>query len=95
MTTTTVQFSWLSVIQKADPEHARNKRYVVEYEFSAPGGGYGLVNGFQTHENGMRVFRGNYDERGPYAPETVGDGGLTWGGVQIIWGGDELTWGED
>lgn len=94
MTTTTEQ-SWLDIINRADPEHNRNKRYMIEYEFSAPGGGLGKRNSELTHEGGMRVFRGNYDERGPYAPEPAVDGGLTWGGVQLIWGGDELTWGED
>ena len=58
------RFSWLSLVLQADPEHTRNKRYVTEYEFSSRGGGSD-----KTHEEGKRVFRGNYDTRGPYATD--------------------------
>lgn len=58
------QFSWLSQVMQADPEHGRAKRHVIEYEFSAPGGGDD-----KTHEEGKRVFKANYDTRGPYAED--------------------------
>lgn len=64
MTTIARRFLWLTTVLQADPEHARDKRYVTEYDFSAPGGGDD-----KTHEDGRRVFRGNYDQRGPYAEE--------------------------
>jgi len=57
-------FSWLTLVLQADPDHGRDKRYTKEYEFSAPGGGPA-----RTHEEGLRVFKANYDQRGPYAPE--------------------------
>lgn len=64
MTTVVRRTAWLTEVLQADPEHSREKRNHIEYEFSAPGGG-----SRKTHENGKRVFRGNYDQRGPYAPE--------------------------
>lgn len=82
--------SWLSLVQRADPDHARKARHVIEYEFTAYGRG-----DERTHEGGMRVFRGNYDQRGPYAPQDSVAGGLTWNGVQITFGDDDLTWGDD
>lgn len=86
----TRQYSWLALVQQADPDHARLSRYVIEYEFTAPG-----RSNERTHENGMRVFRGNYDRRGPYAPSDSITGGLTWQGVQITFGEQSLTWGDD
>ncbi len=86
----TRELSWLDIVKRADPEHSRTKRYVVEYEFSSRERG-----DEKTHENGMRVFRGNYDERGPYAPSGSVSGGLTWNGQQLIWSGDSLSWDED
>lgn len=55
--------TWRDMILKADPHHIRNSRVVTEYEFSAPGG-----RGFdpRIHEEGQRVFRGDYTKRGPY-----------------------------
>lgn len=92
MSTTTTVISWLDIIRRADPEFNRTKRYVVEYEFSAPGGRMGDE---RTHEGGSRVFRGNYDERGPYAPETVGSNDLTFGGIPLEFDGERLTFGDD
>lgn len=86
----TREYSWLALVQQADPDHARLSRYVVEYEFTAVGRG-----DERTHENGMRVFRGNYDERGPYTATVSPDGGLMWNGQQLIWSGDSLSWDED
>lgn len=54
--------TWITLVMQADPEHAREKRNVVEYEFSAKGGG-----SEKTHRDGQRVFRGDYGRRGPYA----------------------------
>jgi hypothetical protein len=93
--TDTIQFSWLDLVRRADPDHARESRYVIEYEFTAPTGGVGAKHSGRTHERGLRVFRGNYDERGPYAAETSSDNGLTWGSIPINWNGEELTWGDD
>jgi hypothetical protein len=59
------QTDWRSVLVAIDPDHNRNARVVVEYEFTAPGrGGKEL-----THERGVRVFRGDYTTRGPYADD--------------------------
>lgn len=33
----------------------------------------------RTHEGARRVFRGNYDVRGPYGVETTSTNSLTWG----------------
>ena len=81
------EVSWLSIVQRADPEHSRNKRHVIEYEFTAYSGGDD-----RTHEGGRRVFRGNYDERGPYAAVTINNGGLTWGGLRVRFRDADLVW---
>lgn len=86
----TRELSWLDIVQRADPDHSRAKRYVIEYEFSSRERG-----DERTHENGMRVFRGNYDVRGPYAPQASVSGGMTWNGRQLIWSGNSITWGDD
>lgn len=91
--TDTVEYSWLDLVIRANPEHTRESRFVIEYEFTSMGGGIGYVNGDKTHEDGKRVFRGLYDERGPYQPEAASTSGLTWGGLSILWDGEELTWG--
>lgn len=83
--------SLLALVMQADPEHSRNKRYMIEYEFTASGRG----GDERTHADGMRVFRGNYDERGPYAPQASVSGGMTWNGRQLIWSGESITWGDD
>lgn len=62
--TTTKTTDWRSIVLQADPDWNRDRRYVVEYEFNAPSSG-----NEQTHEGGKRVFRGNYDSRGPYAED--------------------------
>lgn len=84
------EFSWLAMVIQAEPDHYRLKRNVIEYEFTAVGRG-----DERTHENGMRVFRGNYDVRGPYTPSASVSGGLTWNGRQLTFGDQELTWGDD
>lgn len=83
--------SLLAMVTQADPEHSRDKRYAVEYEFTASG----RATDERTHADGMRVFRGNYDVRGPYAPSDSVSGGITWNGQQLIWSGDSLSWDED
>lgn len=83
--------SLLAMVTQADPEHSRAKRYVIEYEFTASG----RANDERIHADGMRVFRGNYDERGPYTTTVSPDGGLMWNGQQLIWSGDSLSWDED
>lgn len=85
------EISWLSMVQRADPDFSRKSRYVIEYEMTA----YGMGADERTHENGMRVFRGNYDVRGPYAAQDVPDSGLVWNGQPIIWSSSDLVWDED
>lgn len=80
----------LAMVLQAEPEHYSLKRNVIEYEFTAYGSGDPA-----THDNGMRVFRGLYDERGPYSAQTILDGGLVWNGRQIIWSAADLVWDED
>lgn len=58
--------TWRNIVIQVDPDFVRNDRIVTEYEFSSPGGrNYDP----RTHENGYRVFRGDYRKRGPYRPE--------------------------
>jgi hypothetical protein len=59
--TKTITTDFRSLVIKSDPDWPRDKRYVVEYEFPAHGGGDD-----RTHEGQMRVFKGFYDQRGPY-----------------------------
>jgi hypothetical protein len=59
---------WSSLVLQADPEHQRKKRFVREYEFSAPGGAPARGND-KTHDEGKRIFEGDYQTRGPYADE--------------------------
>lgn len=89
--TTTHEYSWLDMIRRADPDHSRESRFCIEYEFTAPERG----GDKRTHEGGKRVFRGYYDIRGAYTPETPGTYDLTWGGLSINWNGEPLTWGDD
>ena len=84
--------TWLSQVLQSDPDHTRNARYVVEYEFSTPGT---MVGGELTHENGSRVFRGYYDQRGPYVAQSVPDHGLIWNGQPLVWSTDTLIWDGD
>lgn len=64
-TTRVKQTTWRDLVIQADPDHVRNSRIVTEYEFTAPGG----RGKDGTHEEGRRVFRGDYKRRGPYRPE--------------------------
>lgn len=81
------ELNWLSIVQQADPDHARVKRHVIEYEFTSYSRG-----DERTHEGGMRVFRGNYDERGPYGQTIVAANALMWHGVPLAFRGLHLTW---
>lgn len=82
------ELTWLSIVQRADPEHARRSRYVTEYEFTSHTRGWDD----RTHENGMRVFRGNYDVRGPYRPRALSSGTMTWNGIPLRVGDQDLDW---
>lgn len=55
---------WQSEVVQANPNHYRDLNHTVEFEFTARPGDQNP----RTHENGMRVFRGEYKRRGPYAP---------------------------
>lgn len=57
--------TWRDLVIQADPDHVRNSRIVTEYEFSSPGG----RGRPETHDRGFRVFRGDYQRRGPYQPQ--------------------------
>lgn len=87
--TQTREISWLSLLDNA--ELNRSKIETIEYEFTSKGGS-SYANS-RTHEAGMRVFRGNTSQRGPYQTETSAGSGLTWGGLNITWNGEQLTWG--
>jgi hypothetical protein len=63
--TTSRDIPWISIVLQAEPEFYLKSRNVIEYEFSAPG----RMGNPRTHEEGLRVFRGDYQTRGPYAPE--------------------------
>lgn len=89
--TTTIELSWLELVLRANPDHVRESRFAIEYEFTAPSKTHGDE---RTHDGQSRVFRGNYDVRGPYAPETISAGGLTWNGIPLVFSDDNLTWGE-
>lgn len=56
---------WRSLVVKADPNWQRDNRHTIEYEFTSHAGG----GDERTHENGRRVFKANYDERGPYSDD--------------------------
>ena len=84
----TRETDWRSLVVQADPEHNRTSRYVREYEFTSAG----RSGPDRTHEDGLRVFYGNYDVRGPYAPEVIATGGLTWHGIPLVWHDEPLTW---
>jgi hypothetical protein len=53
---------WSALVLQADPEHAREKRFTREYEFSSKGPGTE-----RTHKEGRRVFEADYQDRGVYA----------------------------
>lgn len=95
--TKTIEFSWASWLAQADPEWLPGKKRTVEYEFTARGLPLEPTGDTAEFENGMRVFRANPDRRGAYAPEDDIEGGLTWGGQQLVWPtGEALVWdGED
>lgn len=85
--TTTRELSWLSLL---DREELDASRETIEYQFSARGS-RGIAN-MRTHEDGMRVFRGYTNRRGPYAPVTLDPCNLTWRGLAILWQGQPLCW---
>lgn len=75
-----------------EPDHYALSQNPIEYEFTASGGRNWDE---RTHQDGMRVFRGRYAERGPYRAQSVPSGGLVWNGQPLIWGGDYLNWDGD
>ena len=89
MSTRVRETSWHSLCVQADPDFVRKSRIVVEYEFSTPGK---TIGDERTHDGGRRIFRGDYQRRGPYVPEVVAEGGMTWRGAPITWNDDDLTW---
>lgn len=58
--------SWTAIVQAHDPDWQQKNLNPIEYEFTAPWGP-GLDPA--THQNGIRIFRGFYQTRGPYATE--------------------------
>lgn len=67
--TDTVEFSWDAWVNKVDPDHAKTKLVVVEYEFTARNLPLEPDGDDRFYRDGMRVFRGNYQERGPYGAD--------------------------
>ena len=67
--TTTINTNWRSLVMQADPEFAKDSRIVREYEFSAPGGRRLGGQYDELYADGMRIFKGDYQNRGPYAPD--------------------------
>lgn len=76
------EISFRSLVVQADPEHSKNSENPTEYEFTGAKG------------KGMRLFKGRYRSRGPYATQAATDNGLQWNGRQITFGGIPLTWDE-
>lgn len=69
---TTLNTTWLALVLQADPDHMRKSLDPVEYEFSAPGGArLGFDYQQELYVNGLRIFRGFYQSRGPYAQAKV------------------------
>lgn len=64
--TRTITRDFRSLVIRADPDWPRDKRFVTEYEFTAPSSPSGDP---RTHEGGQRIFKGFYDQRGPYAED--------------------------
>jgi hypothetical protein len=91
MTTTTRETTWRALVLQAEPDHVRMNRMVTEYQFSSATRG----RDSRTHEDGYRVFRGDYMRRGPYQPEIVLPHGLTFGGVPITFGSEPMTYGDE
>lgn len=54
---------WRSMVIQANPDHTRESRIVREYEFTAPGS---RDVDDKTHQDGKRIFIGDYTKRGPY-----------------------------
>ncbi len=61
--TITKQQNWKTLVLQADPNHTRDSRVVPEYEFANPPGGDPKKH---EVEGGKRVFKGDYQTRGPY-----------------------------
>lgn len=57
---------WRSIVVQANPNHTEQSRNVIEYEFTTPGSG-NLDE--KTYEGGRRIFKGDYQRRGPYADD--------------------------
>ena len=58
--------TWRDLVIRADPDHVRDSRINIEYQFTSVSG----RGRPETHEGGFRVFRGDYKRRGPYKPST-------------------------
>ena len=58
------QIDWNALVNRVDPDHQQKSQNPIEYEFSSPGGGKKKP---EMHENGLRVFRGLYRNRGAYS----------------------------
>lgn len=89
-----------TLVVRADPNHARSSLRVAEYEFSAPSRRAAIPahpdsDDTTEYSRGARVFYGNYQQRGAYAPQPDVEGGILWNGNQITWNGVPLTWGDD
>lgn len=61
-----LQFTWLSIVLQADPNHTYESQNPIVYEFSSPGRGRSRGNDL-THKDGFRIFREPYATSGPYS----------------------------
>ena len=84
--------TWRDLVVQANPNHTRESRIVREYEFTTAAH-RNVADG--VHKDGYRVFEGDYQTRGPYAPETVVTGGITFNGIPVTFDGTPLTFDED
>lgn len=64
----TLNTNWRALVLQADPDFVRDSRFVTEYEFSSPSGFRDGTNK-EIHQNGLRIFKGDYQKRGPYATD--------------------------
>jgi len=84
------QTNWHTLVVRADPNFYDLSRNVIEYEFTSHASESEL-----THEAGLRVFRGDYQTRGPYRAVDSATDGIQWNSNDITWNGVYLSWDND
>ncbi len=96
------EIDFRTLVLLADPNHTKTSRRVAEYEFSAPSrapllASHGDSNDDDTEfvSRDVRVFYGNYQTKGAFAPQPDTHNGIRWAGKQLTWNGVPLTWDDD